>query len=192
MAGKAAPARILLPPDPRSPENGRLRRKGRRLAGDGSVRCKSPCPCGFGIRKSGFGRLRDEIPGPVRIRAFGDGSQACFPLARSLQETAIGLRRGGGGTAGASAPERRRSASDMPRSAVRYAIAGRTAKHLPESEKSSLRRNLRTLQQTLYQAVEKPLGQAKWGFGKQAAAPIPQSARYLSSASLRFSHRLAR
>jgi len=29
--------------------------------------------------------------------------------------------------------------------------------------------------ETAYQAVEKPLGQAKWGVGEQAATPIPQS-----------------
>jgi len=43
-----------------------------------------------------------------------------------------------------------------------------------------------------YQAVEKPLGQAKWGFGEQAAAPTPQSARHFSPIRLRLSHRLAR
>jgi len=43
-----------------------------------------------------------------------------------------------------------------------------------------------------YQAVEKPLEQAKWGFGEHAAATIPQSAPHLSSVKLRSSLRLAR
>jgi len=43
-----------------------------------------------------------------------------------------------------------------------------------------------------YQAVEKPLDQAKWGFGEQAASPIPQSVRHLFAARPRFSRGLAR
>jgi len=43
-----------------------------------------------------------------------------------------------------------------------------------------------------YQAAEKPLGQAKWGFGEHAAAMIPQSAPHLSSVKLRSSPWLAR
>jgi len=42
------------------------------------------------------------------------------------------------------------------------------------------------------QAVEKPLGQAKWGFGEQAVATVPLSLNRISSVQLRFSRRLAR